>query len=293
MYSQIDANKRRTAILIAVFGVFLIAVGYAWSAWSGSDPTTTVGIAIIISVAMSLFSYYSGDKVALTASGARAITKEENPYAYRLVENVCIAAGLKPVPKVYIIEDPAINAFACGRDPLHASIAITTGAIQNLENEELEGVIAHEVSHIMNYDVRVMTLVVVLVGAIALLAQMARFGGGRRRSNNDGGGVLAIIGLIFILLSPLIAQLIQLAISRKREYLADASGALLTRYPEGLARALEKIEAHNQPMARANSATAHLFFDSPYRRVGKKISGLFSTHPPIEERIAELRAMTK
>lgn len=292
MYNQIDANKRRTVILIGVFGVFLIAVGYALSLWSGADPALTVTGAIILSIVMTLFSYFAGDSVALSVAGAKKISHEDNPYVYRMVENLCITSGLKPTPAVYIIHDPAINAFACGRDPAHASIAISTGAIEQLENEELEGVLAHELSHIQNYDVRLMTIVVVLVGAIALIANMAHWGGRHSDSDNGKNNLFAILGLVFILLSPLIAQLIQLAISRKREYLADASGALLTRYPEGLARALEKIAAHNQPMASANNATAHLYFDSPFRSVGHKISGLFSTHPPIEERIKELRGMT-
>jgi heat shock protein HtpX len=201
-----------------------------------------------------------------------------------------------PVPKVYLIDSPALNAFATGRDPEHASIAVTTGIMQALENEELEGVIAHELSHIKNYDIRVMTLVVVLVGAISLIGNMFwrghMFGGRRRSSDREGGqlgAILMITGLVFIILSPIIAELIKLAISRRREYLADASGALLTRYPEGLARALEKIQASNTPLASASTATAHLYISNPL--TGQSISALFSTHPPIEERIKRLRTM--
>lgn len=291
MYDQITRNKRRTIILIAIFVAFVLFLGWIFGELYNFGYAGLV-IAIIISTLMSLTSYYSGDKVALLASGAKEITKEENPYVYRMVENLAITAGL-PMPKVHIINDQAMNAFACGRDPEHASVAITTGIIENLENEELEGVIAHEMSHIKNYDIRLMTIVIVLVGIIALFADfMLRahwLGFGGRDKDNKNNGVLMIIGIILMILSPIIAQLIQLAVSRKREFLADADGSLLTRYPEGLARALEKISSSNIPVSRASNATAHLYISNPFK--GKKISKLFSTHPPIEERVAALRSM--
>lgn len=293
MYSQIDSNKRKTALLIAIFLAFIISIGFLFQA--AGYGYEAVAVSVIISVIMSITSYYHADKIALRSTGAKEITKEDNPYVYRMVENLCITAGM-PVPKVHIIESPALNAFATGRDPEHASIALTTGIIQALENEELEGVIAHELSHVKNYDIRVMTVVVVLVGTVALLADMffrMNFFGGNRRENNSGGGqlgaILAIVGVVLLVLSPIIAELIKLAISRKREYLADASGALLTRYPEGLARALEKISGSDTPLATANAATAHLFISEPKK--SSRIKSLFSTHPPIEERVAKLRGM--
>lgn len=279
-------------MLIAVFSVIIIGAGYVFGRASGDVYAGTI-FALLISMTMTLWSYFLGDKMALWTSGARPVTREENAYVHRMVENLAISVGL-PKPKVYLINDPAINAFATGRDPAHASIAVTTGAIQKLENEELEGVLAHELSHIKNYDIRVMTIVVILVGAVAILARMflhgMHFGG--RRSGNDrgGGGALLVLGIVFAILLPLIAELIKLAVSRKREYLADASGALITRYPEGLARALEKINAENRPVDRASEATAHLYFANPFGR--KKLAAMFSTHPPIEERVKILRSMT-
>ena len=295
MYSQIDSNKRKTALLITIFLVFIIGLGWFLGVYMGYGYEITI-LAVIISFLMTLVSYYSGDKVALASTGAKAIQKEDNPYVYRMVENLAITAGI-PTPKVYIIDSPALNAFATGRDPEHASIALTTGIISALENQELEGVIAHEMSHVKNYDIRVMMIVVVLVGSISLLSNMffrARlfgFGGGKRDSNNNGGGQIAaiimIIGVVLLILSPLIAELIKLAISRKREYLADASGALLTRYPEGLASALEKISQSNTPLKTASAATAHLFISNPLKK--QSLTALFSTHPPIEDRIKKLR----
>jgi heat shock protein HtpX len=235
-------------------------------------------------------------------SHARQVDRQTAPELYRLVENLSIAAGIS-TPRIYIIDDSAPNAFATGRDPKHAVVCVTSGILQKLEKTELEGVIAHELSHIGNYDIRVMTLVVVLVGTITLLSDwFLRFNflGGRRRSSDNEGGqimaILAIIGLIFAILSPIIATLIKLAVSRHREYLADASGALLTRYPEGLARALEKIAGDREPLEVANNATAHLYFASPFKAdtgkaVGSFLANLFNTHPPIEERIKRLREM--
>ncbi len=289
MYSQIDANKRKTWLLIGVFTIFIIGLGFVLQKWQGTGPESLI-LAGLFSLVMSFGSYYAGDKIALSTSGAKLISKEDNPYVFRMVENLCITAGL-PLPKIHIIDSPALNAFATGRDPKHASIALTTGIISALENEELEGVIAHELSHVQNYDIRVMTVVIVLVGLVSLLAQWTlRFGGGHSRdSDNKGGNIFAIVGIVLMLLSPIIAELIKLAVSRKREYLADASGSLLTRYPEGLARALEKIQASTTPLATASTATAHLFISNPFK--GKSVSSLFSTHPPIADRIAKLRGM--
>ncbi len=273
-----------------LFVVVVLGLGWAVGQWSQS-PGVAIAFAVIIAGSLSLVSYYSGDKIALATAGARAITKEENPYVYRMVENLCITAGL-PIPKVYVIDDPAPNAFATGRDPRHASIAVTTGLIQSLENEELEGVIAHELSHVKNYDIRLMMIVIVSVGVITLLADIffrgSLFRGSRRREGND---IFAIIGLALIILSPLFARLIQFAVSRRREFLADASGALLTRYPEGLAKALEKIGQYKQPLHRVNTATAHLYITNPFGGSGKSFRNLFSTHPPIEERVKALRTM--
>lgn len=290
MYSQIDNNKRKSIILITIFTVFVIFLGYVIGQATGYGYNGLI-IAVIISLLMTLISYYKGDTIALKTAGAIGpISQEKNPYVYRLVENLAITAGI-PMPKVYIINDPALNAFATGRDPQHASIALTTGIIQTLENEELEGVIAHELAHIKNYDIRIMMLVIVLVGVVTLIAdwflRIQFFRGSNNRQNNTP--IFIVVGLILAILSPLFAELIKLAISRKREFLADASGALLTRYPEGLAKALEKIS--QQPNIKmANKATAHLYIANPFSK--KNFSKLFSTHPPIEERIAALRKMT-
>lgn len=292
MYNQIDSNRRKTTLLITIFLVFIIGLGWFLGVYMGYGYEITI-LAVMISFLMTLISYYSGDKVALASTGARAVQKEDNPYVYRMVENLAITAGI-PTPKVYIIDSPALNAFATGRDPEHASIALTTGIISALENQELEGVIAHEMSHIKNYDIRVMMIVVVLVGSISLLSNIffrARLFGGKRDSNNNGGGqigaIIMLVGVVLLILSPLIAELIKLAISRKREYLADASGAMLTRYPEGLAKALEKISQSNTPLKTASAATAHLFISNPLKK--QSFTALFSTHPPIEDRIKKLR----
>lgn len=295
LYKQIDSNKRKSILLIAIFIIVVLFLGWLFRQVTDFGNAGLV-IAVIISTSMALFSYYKGDKVALKTSGAMEIGKQESPYLYNMVENLCIAAGL-PTPKVYIINDPSINAFATGRDPEHASVAVTTGAIEKLDKVELEGVLAHELSHVKNYDIRVMMLVIVLVGIIALISDFTMrgmwFGGGKKRnSDSDSGQLLMIVGIILIVLSPIIAQLIKFAVSRKREFLADASGALLTRYPEGLASALEKIEQTNiAPMQRANNATAHLYIANPFGKTKKFLSKAFSTHPPIEERIKALRSM--
>lgn len=295
IYQEIASNKRKSLFLISIFTVILLGLAYVFAYAQDVPPASYLTIALLISSGSALFSYYAGDKVALSTSGAQAIVKEDNPYLYRIVENLAIATGL-PAPKVYVINDSAINAFATGRSPEHASIAVTTGAIQKLQNEELEGVIAHELSHVKNYDIRFMMLTAVLVGAVSILANFflrsSWFMGGRRSSSREGGearGIAMIVGLVLAVLAPIVGQLIKLAVSRKREFLADASGALATRYPEGLAGALEKIAAENQAVAHVSEATAPLYFSNPFRSSGFK--SLFSTHPPIEERIKRLREM--
>lgn len=289
LYTQADNNKRLTWVYITGFLVFVIGVGYVFASAMGNS--WILYGAVIFSVFMSFGSYWWSDKIVLGMSGAKEVTHDNARELYHLVENLCITAGL-PVPKIYIIEDSAPNAFATGRDPEHGVICFTTGIIKKLEKTELEGVIAHELSHIGNRDILLSTVVVVLVGFVTLLADWFRhwaFWGGRD-SENSGGQlrvIFIILAIILSILAPFAAMLMQLAISRKREFLADASGALLTRYPEGLARALEKISADNEPLEAANRATAHLYIANPFK--GKKMSKLFMTHPPIEERVAKLR----
>ncbi|MDP3987741.1 MAG: M48 family metallopeptidase [Candidatus Levybacteria bacterium] len=277
--------------------MFITTIAFVFGKANGSG-LSFVGLALIISGLMSLGSYYYSDKIILTMSKAKQIKKEDYPQYYRIVENLCIGDGL-PMPKVYVIEDSAPNAFATGRDPKHAVICATTGILEKLNKVELEGVVAHELSHIKNFDIRLMAVVVILVGLVALLADFfmrSLWFGGRRNDDRGSGsaqGIFLLIGIILAILSPIIATLIQLAVSRKREFLADASGALLTRYPEGLASALEKISRDKEPLEAANNATAHLYIVNPFK--GKEINswfaGLFNTHPPIEERIKILRSM--
>jgi len=297
MYKQIDSNKRKSAILIVGFILFIAFLGWLFGEILAGGYFG-LGLAAILAILFALIGYYSSDKIVLTLSRAHQIDKEQAPEVYNLVENLCITAGL-PMPKIYIILDPSPNAFATGRNPEHASIALTSGLIQKLNRTELEGVIAHELSHVKNYDIRLATLVVVFVGIIVLFSDFMRrsfWFGGRRRSKEAGqiGVILFFIAIILMILSPLIGKLIQLAISRKREFLADADGALLTRYPEGLARALEKISQDVEPLRAATRATAHMFIISPLRGKERKVSWLnrlFMTHPPVEERIKALRGM--
>lgn len=278
------------------FFVLVIAlIGYAFGQATGYG-LSGLGIALIIAGLMSFMSYWYSDKLVLTMSAAKEVKHDEMPDLYHIVENLCIGAGL-PVPNIYLIDDTAPNAFATGRDPQHAVICVTTGLVNKLEKLELEGVIAHELSHIKNYDMRLMTLAVVLVGVIALLSDWLlrfTFWNPRRRDREEGGGqlqlVLFIMAIVLAILGPVIAQLMKLAISRQREFVADASAALLTRYPEGLAKALEKISADPEPLEVANKATAHLYIVNPLKEEGF-VNKLFSTHPPIAERIAALRRM--
>lgn len=296
LYTHSDSNTRKTWFLMAGFFMFIMLVGYVFS--YAMDDQVILFFAVGLSVVMSFVSYWYSDKIVLAMSSAKEVKFEDNKELYRLVENLCITAGL-PVPKIYIIIDTAPNAFATGRDPEHAVIALTTGIIQKLERSELEGVIAHELSHIGNRDILIATIVTVLVGVVVLLADWFRrwtfWGGGRKRSDSKDGGFAAaimIIAIILSILAPIFAYMMQFAVSRKREFLADADGALLTRYPEGLARALEKISADQEPLEAANRATAHLYIASPFKE-GQKKRGFFSkafmTHPPVEERIAALR----
>lgn len=297
-YSAIAKNKRESVLLIFIFLIVIIGMGFIF-AQAYQQPSLLIG-AVIFSTVSALISYYFSDSITLALSGAKEINRQSAPELFRLLENLTIAAGL-PMPRVYIIEDSAPNAFATGRSPEHAVVCVTTGILAKLEKVELEGVIAHELSHIGNYDIRVMTLVVVLVGTLTLLADWflrISFFGGRRSRDDKGnlGAILAVIGILLAVLSPLIATLIKLAVSRQREYLADASGVLLTRHPEGLARALEKISMDREPLEAANKATAHLYIVNPLKNLKGDSSvgwftNLFNTHPPIEDRIKRLRGM--
>jgi len=295
LYTQKDSNIRKTWILIFGFLIFIIALGWLFSYILNNSVFLI--LALIISISQALISYWYSDKIILKMTGAHLIKKRDNPELYRIVENLCITAGL-PLPKIYIIEERQPNAFATGRDERHAVIAVTRGLLEKLEKPELEGVISHELSHIGNRDILLGAVMVVLVGIVALLSQwflrISLWGGGKRDSRNEGGAVFVLMGFLAAVLAPVAATLIQLAISRKREFLADASGSLLTRYPEGLARALEKISADSSPMRIANNSTSHLFIASPFR--GKQSKSwfvkLFSTHPPVEERIKALRGMS-
>ncbi len=296
-YTEITKNKTYSVLLIFIFLVFIIGVGFAISRIYNA-PELLV-IAVLFSTVSAFVSYFYSDKITLAISGARQIDLKSSPELYQIVENLTIGAGL-PMPRVYIIDDSAPNAFATGRNPKNAVVCVTTGILQKLNKTELEGVLAHELSHIGNYDIRFMTLVVVLVGVITLLAdwtlRASLFGGRRRSNNNNGGNILALVGLVLLILSPIIATIIKLAVSRKREYLADASGALLTRYPEGLASALEKISADQEPLEAANKATAHLYIVNPLKDSAREgsvgwFANLFNTHPPIQDRIKRLREM--
>lgn len=274
---------------MAVFLIVIIAVGWVFSLVYESP--VILYFAIIFSLAMNFFSYWYSDKIALAASGARAFKREESEELWDIVENLSITAGL-PMPRIYIINDPSPNAFATGRNKEHAAVAVTTGLLGILNKTELEGVIAHELSHIGNRDILLQSIVVVLVGFIALISDIFLrslwFRGGDR--DNRAGAIMMLVGIVLAILAPIAAMLIQLAISRKREFLADASGALLTRYPDGLASALQKISSYSLPMKRANNATAHLFISNPFgSQAHKGLHRLFMTHPPIEERIKALR----
>lgn len=295
MYSVISANKWKTVLIMALFMAFITTLGYVYGKASGYG-VEFAGTALILSGVMSFASYYYSDKMVLATSGAKPIEKSDNPELYRIVENLAIGDGV-PTPKIYVIDDPSPNAFATGRDPKHAVVCVTSGILQRLNKTELEGVIAHELSHVKNFDTRLMAIVAILVGFVIILGNIFSrslwFSGGRDRDRDNSADVFLIIGIILAILSPVFATLIQLAISRKREFLADASGALLTRYPDGLADALEKISKDPHVLRGASNATAHLFIANPFKGKSGKIwfANLFDTHPPIEERIKILRAM--
>jgi heat shock protein HtpX len=294
IYAQAESNIRKTWFLFTGFLVLIIGLGWLFSYYF-QDPGILI-FAVIFSVLASFVSFWFSDKVVLALTHAKPIEKRDNPELYRVVENLCITAGL-PTPKIYILNEEQPNAFATGRDKNHAVIAVTRGLLEKLDKPELEGVIAHELSHIGNKDMLLQTIIVILAGIVAMLAnlflRMSYFGGSRRSSRNSAGSILAIVGVVSAILAPLAATLIRLAISRKREFLADASGALLTRFPEGLARALEKIASDQNNLRVAQNSTAHLFIASPFR--GKESTSwftrLFMTHPPIEERIRALREL--
>ncbi|MDO8601121.1 MAG: M48 family metallopeptidase [bacterium] len=289
IYTNAESNIRKTWMLISVFLVIIIGFGWIFSQVF-QNPVILI-YAVIFSLIINIASFWYSDKVVLAITRAKPIKKQDSPELYRLVENLCITAGL-PSPPIYILEEAQPNAFATGRDKNHAVIAVTRGLLEKLDKAELEGVISHELSHIGNKDMLLMTMVVVLVGFISILSNIfTRSLFGRRDDRNGGqaGLILAIVGIVLAILSPIVAMLIQMAISRKREFLADASGALLTRYPEGLASALEKIGADKNPMKTASASTSHLFIANPLK--GQSFLTLFSTHPPLEERIKALRGM--
>lgn len=294
LYTQRDSNIRKTWILITSFLILIIGLGWIFSYLT--DSYAILIFAVVLSILMSFSSYWHSDKIVLAMTKAKPIEKKDNPELYRLVENLCITAGL-PLPKIYVLNEEQPNAFATGRNPKHAVIAVTKGLLEKLERVELEGVISHELAHIGNRDVLLGTATVILVGIIALLSRLflriSFFGGGRRNSKDSSGTIFFVFGIVAAILAPITAALIKLAISRKREFLADATGALLTRYPEGLTRALEKIATDTTPMKIANESTCHLFISSPFRGKQSKnwFTKLFSTHPPIEERTRALRGM--
>jgi len=287
VYSAIAANKRNTVMIITVFLVLIAGLGYLFSVVYGSTGIfwgTLVGAAVY-----ALIQYFAAARIALAVNGAKEISKADNPRLYRMVENLTITTGM-PMPRIYVIDDPAPNAFATGRDPKHAYVAATSGLMDIMNDSELEGVLAHELGHVQNYDIRVMMIVFGLVSAIGLIAdmffRMMWFGNSDNRPSNP---IFIVIAVAAAIISPFIALLVQMAVSRQREYLADATGAHTTRYPEGLASALAKLESHSTSLQRQNSSTAHLFFANPLK--GKSVAALFSTHPPIPDRIARLQNM--
>lgn len=297
MYEQITRNKWKSFFLIMFFLCLIFALVWIFGELTGWGPQGLI-IAVIIAVAMTFGSYYASDKIVLAISKAKPVEKKDYPYLYNVVEGLAIAAGL-PKPRCYIIDDTAPNAFASGRNPKNSVIVVTKGLLEKLNRAELEGVIAHEMAHIKNYDVLVQTLTVVMVGVVVLISDWILrsfiWGGRRRRTSSKGRGsgaeILIVVGLVLAVLSPIVSQLVRLAVSRKREFLADANGALLTRYPPGLASALKKLAADREPLEAANKATAHLYIVNPLKDIKGRVNKLFSTHPPIEERISNLEKM--
>jgi heat shock protein HtpX len=296
IYQNIEKNKQDTFLIMVLFIGFISFIGwFVGEYYFGGEGITFITMAFLMSGFSSVFSYYFSDQVVLGISGAKEADKTQYHELYSLVENMSIASGI-PMPRVYVINDTAMNAFATGRDPQHGVICFTTGIVASLEKRELEGVIAHEMSHIGNYDIRLMSIVSVLVGTITLLVDWLTRGSiyGRRRSDREGSDLIVLISLFVLVLSPIIASLIKLAISRHREYLADATAAYITRYPKGLANALRKLHKDREVLEAANGATAHLYITNPLKNSnnnGNLLSNLFSTHPPIEERIKRLEEM--
>jgi heat shock protein HtpX len=301
IYQHIGKNKRDTLVIMFLFIVVISFIGwFIGEVYVGEGGYFFIGWALVLSGLSSFFTYYYSDKIVLAISGAREVKYEKDPYLHNLVENMSIASGI-PKPRIYMINDTAMNAFATGRDPKHSVICFTSGIVNTLEKRELEGVIAHEMSHIGNYDIRLMSIVSVLVGSIQLIADFFTRGrfykmGGRKKSDSSGGGsfggLVLVLGLIMLVVSPIIASLIKFAINRKREYLADSTAALITRFPQGLASALRKLSGDREILEAANGATAHLYIVAPIKNsLGKAISTAFSTHPPIEERIQRLENM--
>jgi heat shock protein HtpX len=307
-YSEESANRRNSFLLallvVAFLAVFGYIIGYVVGLGTGNEVAFGIGavaIAVAVGLLGALGSYFGGDKLVLASSHAQEVTAQQAPELFNVVNEMAVSAGV-PMPKVYIIDDPSPNAFATGRDPQHSSVAITTGLLQKLDREELQGVIGHEMSHVRNYDIRFTLIVGVMLGSIALLAQLFLrytfwFGGGRSRNNNEGGGsgglgvVFLVIGVVLAILAPFFTALVQMAVSRQREYLADASSVELTRNPHGLERALAKLAADNESLHSANGATQHLYIVNPLKKLGGG-SALFSTHPPIVDRINRLRQLT-
>lgn len=293
-YREISRNQRNSFFLVLFFVLFIGFIGFVISYFSNYGYLPLV-VAVVIAVLMSFFNYYNGDKIVLSLSRARPVKKSEEPYYYNITEALAIGAGI-PMPKLYVIDEPAPNAFATGRDPKHASVAATTGLLGMMNRQELEGVIAHELSHIKNFDIKVMMLASVLAGILVLMIEFFwrlsffGFGGGGGNRDRRVNPVLFIVGLLLIIFAPIIARLMQFALSRRREFLADASGAKLTRYPQGLASALEKLGDYKGNMRSASTATAHLFIVNPFKRRDWFVN-LFSSHPPIDERVRRLREM--
>lgn len=287
MYKAIAANKRNTFLIMAAFVGLIGAVGWAISSFYGNSSLT---IWIVLAAGIyALIQYFAASKLAVMATGAREISKNDNPRLYRTVENLAITTGM-PMPKVYIMNDPSPNAFATGRDPKHAIVAATTGLLDIMDDRQLEAVLAHEMGHVQNYDIRVSMIAFGLVSAIGMLSDAAlrmMWFGDNRNSDNNSNPIVMVIGVVLIILAPVMAALIQMAVSRQREYLADATGAMTTRDPEALAQALEKLKDFGRPMQKQSTATAHLFFSNPLKR--GMMSNLFSTHPPLDDRITRLR----
>jgi len=297
IYTHIEQNKRQSYVVIAVFIIVVSLIGYFLDQFYGGGGMIYTGFAFIFSGIAAFISYYNSDKIVLAISSAKEVKREDNEYLHDLVENMSIASGI-PKPKIFMIEDTAMNAFATGRDPEHSVICFTSGIVDKLDKRELEGVIAHEMGHIGNRDILLMSVVSVLVGSITLISDWftrGRLYKGRGRSKNSAmPPIFFIIGLLLVLLSPIIAQLIKLALGRKREFLADSTAAMITRYPAGLASALEKLSRDREVLEAANGATAHLYITTPLQSKGHKdswLSKLFNTHPPVEERINRLQTM--